>query len=187
MLTISDLQPLSHALPYNVYDVICCASQGFQLHCPACGYVSTTLHNHRQLQQALSCSHPTPKSGRPCNHLTKLHKEVDLLQAHPATESLSTAPQHKACEDRQFAAAGAGRKSSRRKKQRQADSDLQGDLMETLLAKRVMGVILANMAMHIITDTPSGRGSKFVHDGSAGQRLSPWRPWAVRTLTEVGT
>jgi hypothetical protein len=48
-----------------------------------------------------------------------------------------------------------------------------------------MGLILANMAMHIITVTPSGRSSKPAHAGSAGQRLSPWRPWAVRTLTEV--
>lgn len=157
----------------------CCKTpfllQGFQLHCPACGHVSTTLKTQHQLQQALSCSHTNTSSGAACDHLTKLHEEDDLLHTHPATQSLSTAPQH--------AAADAGTSSKRRKKPRHADSSLQGDLMPRSLAKRVMGVILANLAMHILTATAGARGAKLP---PAGQKLLPCRSWAVDLLTQVG-
>jgi hypothetical protein len=46
-----------------------------------------------------------------------------------------------------------------------------------------MALVLANLALHIISTT-GGSGSRGKPKGSSTD-LTPWRPWAIQLLTEV--
>jgi hypothetical protein len=50
-----------------------------------------------------------------------------------------------------------------------------------------MGLILANMAIDITGATAGARNTKHKGLDTEAQRLLPWRHWAIRVLTEVGS
>lgn len=170
--------------------------QGYEVSCPGCGYSSTVLHQRSQLQEALTSRHIGPSKGRPCSHLSTLQDRFEFLQSCPTGNHASTSPQH--THGPSTAATGnTGSAGNLPSTEQQLSTDsaswhpagsssfCSGPHPEPQ-AVQLMGLILANMAIHILMGAATA-GARAKHKGpdTDTQRLLPWRDWAVRLLTEV--
>jgi len=147
--------------------------QGYEVNCPACGFISTVNHPCT-LQLTLASSHNSPKTGRPCSYLCKLHNKADLCQLLPQRGFAKCISHHDMTEQAHGCSGGQ-------------DTPTASALPPDPQAARLLAIILAHVAIHIIAAT-AGNSKRGAHKGQAGadaQGLLPWRPLAVRLLTEV--
>lgn len=145
--------------------------QGYEVNCPACGFVSTGTHG--ALQLTLASSHNSPRTGRSCSYLCKLHNKTILCQLLPQC-SFAKCISHHDTEKPPGCSCGQ-------------DTPTVSALPPDPQAARLLAIILAHVAIHIIAVTAghSNRGAHKAQAGGDAQGLLPWRPLAVRLLTEV--